>query len=97
MAIFSQNDKQTKIDFRNYNDDRPNRYVPYLLPVSIEKKITKLMQKLNLTTGSVDLIKDIKGNYVFLEINPVGQFGMVSGPCNYYLEKRIAEFLIKNK
>jgi hypothetical protein len=34
---------------------------------------------------------------VFLEINPVGQFGMVSHPCNYYLEKRIAQNLINSK
>ena len=93
MAIFSQNDKQTKIDFRNYNDEKPNRYVPYNLPLEIDQKIIKLMQNLNLITGSVDLIKDIDGNYIFLEINPVGQFGMVSEPCNYYLEKIIAEYL----
>jgi ATP-GRASP peptide maturase of grasp-with-spasm system len=94
MAIFSQNDNQTKVDFRNYNEDKPNRYVPYILPKNIELKITQLMQKLDLNTGSIDLIKDLDGNYVFLEINPVGQFGMVSEPCNYYLEKIIAEYLI---
>ena len=97
MAIFSQNDKQTKVDFRNYNDNKPNRYVPYVLPKNIELKITQLMQKLDLNTGSVDLIKNHDGNYVFLEINPVGQFGMVSEPCNYYLEKIIAEYLINKK
>ncbi|MBI5539009.1 MAG: grasp-with-spasm system ATP-grasp peptide maturase [Bacteroidia bacterium] len=94
MAIFSQNDKRTKIDFRNYNEGNPNRFVPYKLPRDIEKKIILLMQNLDLTTGSIDMIKDKFGNYIFLEINPVGQFGMVSEPCNYYLEKEIAKYLI---
>jgi hypothetical protein len=31
---------------------------------------------------------------VFLEVNPTGQYGMVSDPCNYYLDKKIAEYLI---
>lgn len=97
MAIFSQNDNQTKIDFRNYNDNKPNRYVPYILPKEMELKIIQLMQKLNLNTGSIDLIKDYNGNYIFLEINPVGQFGMVSEPCNYYLEKIIAQYLTNKK
>jgi hypothetical protein len=34
-------------------------------------------------------------NYYFLEVNPEGQLGMVSLPCNYYLEKKIAKELIK--
>ncbi|WP_447951551.1 grasp-with-spasm system ATP-grasp peptide maturase [Chryseobacterium koreense] len=37
MAIFSQNDKQTQLDFRNYNYQKPNRFVPYKLPINIEK------------------------------------------------------------
>ncbi|HEV7590277.1 MAG TPA: hypothetical protein VGO40_19360, partial [Longimicrobium sp.] len=32
MAIFSQNDRQTEVDFRRYNRTRPNRAVPYRLP-----------------------------------------------------------------
>ncbi len=96
MAIFSQLDKQTKIDFRNYNDENPNRNVPYLLPKEIKKKLKKLMKKLNLNTGSIDLIKTPNKKYVFLEVNPTGQFGFVSKPCNYYLEDEIAKKLIEN-
>jgi ATP-GRASP peptide maturase of grasp-with-spasm system len=95
MAIFSQNDEQTKIDFRNYNHSKPNRKIPYKLPLNLEKKILKLINTMNLTTGSVDIIKSINNEYIFLEINPVGQFGMTSHPCNYFIEKEIAETLIK--
>lgn len=93
MAIFSQNDEQTKTDFRVYNLEKPNRYVPFLLPKDIEAKLDLLMKMTNLNCGSIDMIKSVNGDYVFLEINPIGQFGMVSKPCNYYLEEIVADFL----
>ncbi|KZS39638.1 hypothetical protein AWE51_08280 [Aquimarina aggregata] len=96
MAIFSQLDPQTKTDFRNYNTEKPNRNVPYLLPKEIETKLRNLMKELNLNTGSIDLIKTPDKRYVFLEVNPTGQFGFVSKPCNYYLEDEIAKTLIQH-
>ncbi len=93
MAIFSQKDKQTRVDFRNYNKNKPNRLVPYKLPNHIEAKLILLMKKLGLNSGSIDLIKSIDNEYIFLEVNPTGQLNMVSLPCNYFLEKKIAKFL----
>lgn len=94
MAIFSQKDETTKVDFRNYNAEKPNRTTPYKLPDHIEDKLTKLMNLLSLNTGSIDMIYSTDNNYYFLEVNPIGQFSMVSYPCNYYLEKKIAEYLV---
>lgn len=95
MAIFSQSDQQTCVDFRKYNDKKPNRTVPFCLPSCIEEKIKCFMMTMNLNSGSIDMIVTKKNDYVFLEVNPVGQFGMVSGPCNYRLEKEIATYLIR--
>jgi len=95
MAIFSQLDQQTKIDFRAYNHKKWNRMIPFKLPVAMEEKIDKLMKQLGLKHGSIDLIKSVNGQYYFLEVNPVGQFGMVSHPCNYYLHEKIAQTLKK--
>ncbi len=52
------------------------------------------MDKLDLNCGSIDMIVNTKNEFIFLEVNPVGQFGMVSEPCNYFLEKKVAEFLL---
>lgn len=95
MAIFSQNDSQTSIDFRQYNLKKPNRNVPYKLSLEIEDKVKNLMNQLNINSGSLDFIKEKDGSLIFLEINPLGQFGMTSYPCNYNIEKKIAEYLIK--
>jgi len=91
MAIFSQNNPNTTIDFRNYN--KPIRTSPYTLPKKIEQKIIKLMKGLSLSTGSIDIVYTKSNEYVFLEVNPTGQFGMVSSPCNYNIEKQIAKIL----
>ncbi len=95
MAIFSQLDDQTEVDFRRYNWQVPNRTVPYTLPKELERKLKKLIKRFKLNCCSVDLIRNKEGNYFFLEINPTGQFGMVDFPCNYNLHHEVARTLIK--
>lgn len=94
MAIFSQMDSQTSIDFRQYNKEKPNRKVLYQLPDSLTRQLIVFMKSMNLNTGSIDMIRSTDGRYVFLEINPAGQFGMVSYPCNYNLYKKVAQYLV---
>ncbi len=97
MAIFSQNDEQTKVDFRNYNKKKPNRCVPVTIPEPIEKRVREFMQRIDLNTGSVDLIRTPEGGYYFLEVNPMGQFHWVSQNCNYQIERAIAKILCDEK
>jgi ATP-GRASP peptide maturase of grasp-with-spasm system len=93
MAIFSQENEQTKDDFRIYDQDKPSRNIPFKLPNEIEIKLNALMKFLNLKTGSIDLLYSNEGEFYFLEINPVGQFIMTSNPCNYHLDFEIAKTL----
>lgn len=93
-AIFSQLDTQTSVDFRRYNVHKGNRQTPFQLPKELEQKVTDLMNELNLNTGSIDIIKTIDGKYVFLEVNPVGQYGKTAASCNYYIDKTIAAYLL---
>jgi len=94
MAIFSQEDDKTSVDFRKYNKEKPNRNIPYKLPLKIERKINNFMSLVRLDTGSIDLVVTKDNKYVFLEVNPVGQYDMVTKPCNYYLDKEIALSLV---
>jgi glutathione synthase/RimK-type ligase-like ATP-grasp enzyme len=94
MAIFSQLDSLTELDYRNYNLEKPNRTVPFSLPENIELKLELLMKGLKLDTGSIDLILNREGDYVFLEVNPTGQFGWLSKSCNYYIEREIAKHML---
>lgn len=97
MAIFSQKNQQTEVDFRKYDSEKPNKCEPFQLPKSVEEKLEKIYKALNLSSGSADLILDKNGEYVFLEINPVGQYHMTGEPCNYDLDGIIANYLIKGK
>lgn len=92
-AIFSQANTATENDYRKNSEDVV-RNVPYSLPDEIKEKIITLMNRLNLDTGSIDLIVNTQDEYIFLEINPIGQFGSVSFNCNYNIEKEIANILI---
>jgi ATP-GRASP peptide maturase of grasp-with-spasm system len=93
-AIYSQNDPQTSVDYRKYNYKRPNRNVPINLPAEVEEKLDRLFRALELNTGSVDMIVDEDGEFVFLEINPTGQYSYVSKICNFNIDQLIAEWLV---
>lgn len=95
MAIISN--IINSVDYRKHKISRvKNRYVPYKLPDEITSNLLKLIDKLSLDSCSIDLMVDTNGQYVFLEVNPVGQFAMTSTPCNYYLEQKVANFLVNN-
>ncbi|MCC7454916.1 MAG: hypothetical protein IT222_12170 [Crocinitomix sp.] len=94
-ALLSQTRPNSTIDYRNYDWDNPMRVVSFDLPENETRKIIKLMKKLRLRTGSLDLIYSKTGEYIFLEVNPAGQYGYNSNCSNYNLDKHIASALIE--
>lgn len=89
-VVFSQDDKESMVDCRRAVNFR---YLPYKLPREIEDNLRKLMSRLKLNSGSIDMIVDSNNQYIFLEVNPVGQFVAYGEYCNYYLDKEIAKLL----
>lgn len=69
---------------------------PYQLPTHVQNKLKLFMHDLRLNTASIDLIKDRNGNFVFIDLNPLGQFIAPSIRCNYNLDQKIAKWLIAN-
>ncbi len=86
IAIFSQQNSKSKLDYRNYDFLNNNRSVPFSLPKEMVVKCRKLMKLLKLNSGSLDLIYTKTNEFIFLEVNPIGQFDNVSKVGNYYLE-----------
>jgi len=97
VAIFSQADDQTRVDYRKYNVEKPNRVIPFELPQEIVHKLSLLSDRLGLNTGSIDMIVDKEGQFYFLEVNPVGQFAGHSESCNLSIERLIAERLLAHE
>lgn len=96
MCIFSQQNIQTSVDFRMYNLNQPNRVVPYRLNDEESKLVNYFMSEMNLNTGSLDFIMGEDNKLYFLEVNPEGQFGMISKPCNYYIEEYISKQILNS-
>lgn len=94
MAIISQNNPQTRIDFRRYDTHTPNRFIPCEIDKETKEKIVTFMNSMDLNIGSLDFVKGIDGKLYFLEVNYMGQFGMVDIPCNYGIHKYITNHLI---
>lgn len=71
--IDSQANEKTKLDWRHYDlPNTPHRKVE--LPIEVESKLLKLMERMDLVFGCVDMIITPDGEYVFLEINQMGQW-----------------------
>ena len=93
----------TRILYENSDEDvhRVNmvylkgRFENFKLPLKIENSLQNLLNEFDLNCASIDMIIDDFGNYIFLEINPTGQFTYHSFFNNTYLEKEIAMALKK--
>lgn len=89
MAILSQENQKTSTDFRKYDKKFPNRRLSIDLPQNIKDKLVKFHERININCSSVDLLLDKKGDYYFLEINPVGQHHMVGVPLKLNINNLI--------
>ena len=70
------------------------KYEPHTLPADVEHKLLKLMQQLGLEYGAIDLRLTPEGEYVFLEVNPAGQFLYVEMSARIELAAALAEHLM---
>lgn len=73
VAIDSQSDPSAMIDWRHtVNPDLPHRIIT--LPDQIQSLLRKMMLRLNLNYAAIDLIETPEGDFIFLEVNPNGQW-----------------------
>lgn len=94
MAIFSQNNEESKEDYRRNYHNSDIKTSLFKLPIKIKNNIIALMKELNLNSGSIDLIYSKDKKFYFLEVNPTGQFSFLSEECNYNIENEIVKSFI---
>jgi hypothetical protein len=75
---------------------RPNeaRWVPGELPDGVAASLRELFARLGLRQGAVDLIRTPEGRHVFLEVNPVGEWGMLERDLGLPIADAIAAELV---
>ncbi|MDB9374085.1 MvdD family ATP-grasp ribosomal peptide maturase [Nodularia sphaerocarpa] len=97
-AVDSQKLAGSAVDWRKEGKALVKTWQPYKLPEDIEKKLLKLMAYFGLNYGAIDIIVTLDGRYVFLEVNPVGEFfWMEIYSPHYPISQAIAELLLTNK
>lgn len=94
--IYSQEDSQTAIDWRSKPllNDFQVRMEPGEVPTEIKEKILHFMSISGLQYGCIDMIRTPDDRYIFLEINPAGQWYFVQVKTKVQIANAIAELLL---
>ena len=91
--IHSQATRRTRHDWRRYHVARTPHGV-HALPHDIEQRCVRLVQALGLSYGAIDMVLTPEGRYVFLEINPNGQFLWIEQLTGLPISDAVADWLM---
>lgn len=68
---------------------------PHALPPAITARLAALMARLGLRQGAIDMILTPAGQYVFLEVNPHGEWGMLQRDLGLPIGEALADALLR--
>lgn len=90
--IDSQSDEAARIDWRRTsNPDLPHRRAA--LPEPLARVLLELMRRLGLRFGAIDFVLTPDGQYVFLEVNPNGQWLWLDDKLELGITRAVADWL----
>jgi MvdC family ATP-grasp ribosomal peptide maturase len=92
-AIDARQSKRGQVDWRLSSPDE-TAWRRDAVPGDVSAKLRALMSKLDLVYGAIDLIKTPAGEYVFLEVNSGGEWGMLERDLDYPISEAIADALL---
>ncbi|AOX02556.1 MvdC family ATP-grasp ribosomal peptide maturase [Moorena producens PAL-8-15-08-1] len=92
-ALDSSIYEKSTVDWRRPNTD-VGVWQHHELPDEIVARIKALMDNFGLLYGALDFIVTPSGDYVFLEVNPGGEWGMLERDLELPISNAIAEALI---
>ncbi len=75
------------------NLDAP--YQPHALPEEVQARLRRLLARMGLEYGAIDLRRTPEGRYVFLEINPAGQFLYIERETGQKIAAALAAHLVQ--
>jgi MvdD family ATP-grasp ribosomal peptide maturase len=94
-AIDSQSNRGARQDWRRRGREMINDWQTYNLPEDVAEKLLALMANLGLNYGATDIILTPDNRYVFLEVNPVGEFFWLERRPGLPISGAIANLLIE--
>lgn len=93
--IHSQQKKETRHDWRH--DTLALKHREHPLPDNIKLKCIQLAKTFDLEFGAIDMILTPDGRYVFLEINPNGQWAWIEEMTGLPISEAMIELLRQGK
>lgn len=75
-------------------DQQYNKYESVNIPKDIKSKCMKLMEEMNISFGAFDFIVTHQKEYVFLEVNPNGQWLWLEDELNINISESIVKYLV---
>jgi hypothetical protein len=94
--IDSQKSKHAQLDWRHHDFSRTS-YWPHKLPKDIREKCINLTEKLGICYGAIDMILTPDNKYIFIEINPNGQYLWIEQATGLAISDAICDLLISGK
>jgi glutathione synthase/RimK-type ligase-like ATP-grasp enzyme len=91
--IHSQSTKRTQLDWRHY-DSGHTPYRAHRLPDEVRRACLALVARLGLRFGAIDMIVTPDDRYVFLEINPSGQWMWIEDETGLPISDALCETLL---
>jgi hypothetical protein len=91
--IHSQHSNHTRHDWRRY-DWYQTPYGIHELPRDLQQRCIELVERLGLCYGAIDMVLTPDGRYVFLEINPNGQYLWIERATALPITEAICDLLI---
>lgn len=95
IAINTQADNEAQNDWRRGIISGKLAYSLYDLPEDVERFCIMLTKSLGLNFGAIDMIKNTRGEYVFLEINPNGQWLWLEIETGVEISKALINMFLK--
>lgn len=95
-AIEASNYAATTVDWRRASP-KACAWEIHKLPSQVVSLVKAFMAKFGLKFGALDLIETPSGEYVFLEVNPTGEWGMLERDLDYPISRAIANALLGEK
>lgn len=86
--------KENQADWRAAKSGK-FRWESFKVPKELAGKIRQLMKSLGLCFGALDVILTPDGRYVFLEVNPTGEWGMLERDLELPISNAIARALTR--
>lgn len=93
-AIESQSLEESSVDWRKAGI--PLDHTRIELPSELGQKCIALTRRFALNYSAIDFVLDDYGNYVFLEINPNGQWAWIENRLGYPIAEAITSILINH-